>query len=133
MTLERFNERGTIRIHNNIFGNLVSDALRQTEGKAFAASEKGKLLGTMGGRPGDGEIGDNLSIREEEGKLYLECYIITRFGSSIKLVTKKMLDFLENQLRQMFPEHSGRVTIKVVGVKSRHIAERDVEVFREWN
>ena len=133
MMLEKNNELGTIRIHNNIFGGLVYDALRETEGRALAASDKGKLLGSMGGWPSDGEIADNILLRQEDKKIYLECYIIMRFGSSIKLVTKRVMDSLEVRLRQMFPDYAGQIKIKVVGVKSKQIAERDVEVSRQWN
>ena len=99
----------------------------------MAASDKGKPLGAMGGWPGDGEIADNIFVREEGKNFYLQYCIIVRFGSSIKLVTEIMMDYLEDRLRQMFPDYAGQIRIKVVGVKSKHIAERDIEVIREWN
>ena len=122
-----------MKLNNSIFGRVVKDALKAAGGKAFAASEKGKLLSSIGGGlPTAGEIGDNLFITEEDGILYLECYIITSFGASIRSATQAMLDYMETELKQMFPGDGGRLRIKVVGVRSRQIAERNIEVERQW-
>lgn len=133
--MERNNEKGNIKINDNIFGRLVLDAIGLTEGKAFPASEKGKLLSGIGGTsPGAGEIADNMIIREEEdGSLYMQWYIIMSFGSSIHRVTRIMLDHVEKEIRAMFPGQPGRLVLRIVGVKSRKIAVRDLEVERQWN
>jgi len=132
--MERVNERGTMKINRTIFGRLAYDAVGLTEGKAFSASEKGKQITGIGGtRPAPGEIADNLIIREEEGRIYLELYVIIAFGSSISQMTARILDYLEEEMRLMFPQQGGRIVLKVVGVKSKQIAPRDIEVERVWN
>jgi len=133
--MERTNEKGTMKINNIIFGRLVWDAVGLTENRAFSASEKGKLLTGIGGsRPAPGEIEDHLVVREEDdGKLYMELYIIMAFGSSIQKVTGQILDFLEEELKTSFPKQGGKIVLKVVGVKSKQIAPRDIEVERIWN
>ena len=54
------------------------------------------------------------------------------FGSSIKKVTESMLNDLEESFKLMFPSQPGKITIKIVGVKSKKIAARDIEVIREY-
>lgn len=133
--MERSNEKGTIKINDHIFGRLVSEAISLTAGKVFPASEKGKLLTGIGGSmPGAGELADNLIIREEtDGSLFLQWYVIMSFGASIHRATKLMLDYAEKELKSMFPNQPGRIIIRIVGVKSRLIAVRDLEVERKWN
>ena len=132
--MERISERGIIKINDNIFGTLVSDAINQTQGKAFAASDKGKLLAAIGGgKPTAGEIADNMIVKYSNGQIYLECYIIMVFGASIKVTTEKILDMMEDKLKALFPTSPGTIKLKIVGVKSRQIAERNLEVERKWN
>ncbi len=131
--MERKNKIGTVRVHENVLGHLVLRALQTSEGRAFAASERGKLLTGLAGRPTAGEVGDNLWIREEEGRVCLTCYIILSFGAGVKRTTDGLLDEMQRDMQALFPDQSGRITLHVVGVKSRQIAERDIEVKREWD
>lgn len=133
--MERKNEKGTIKINDHIFAKIVGEAISRTGGKAFPASEKGKLLTGIGGSmPGVGELADNLVVCEEQdGSIFLEWYIIMSFGASIHRATKLMLDYAEKELKSMFPGQPGRAVVRIVGVKSRLIAVRDLEVERKWN
>ena len=133
--MERTSEMGVMKINKLIFGRLVQDAVGLTGGKAFSASDKGKILSGIGGsRPAPGEIADNLVVREEgDGSLYLELYIIMSFGSSIQKATGQILDSLEEELKAMFPGQGGQIVLKIVGVKSRQTAPRNIEVKRVWN
>lgn len=81
-----------------------------------------------------GELADNLVVCEEQdGSIFLEWYIIMSFGASIHRATKLMLDYAEKELKSMFPGQPGRAVVRIVGVKSRLIAVRDLEVERKWN
>jgi len=132
--MERVNEKGTIKINRLIFGRMAYDAVGLTEGKAFSASEKAKQLTGIGGsRPAPGEIADHMIIRDLDGSLYIEFCIIMSFGASIQQNTEIILNHMETELKSMFPGQPGRVLLKVVGVKSKKIALRDIEVERVWN
>lgn len=132
--MERSNEKGTIKINRLIFGRLVYDAVELTEGKVFSASEKGKLLTGIGGsRPAPGEITDHMVIYERDGCLEIEFCVIMLFGASIQQNTELILNHMETALKTMFPEQPGRILLRVVGVKSKKIAPRDIEVERVWN
>ena len=64
MTLERTNEIGNIRLDDYIFAQIVKTGLTKGRGRAFHASEKGKLLGSQGINTGIGEITSNIKIKE---------------------------------------------------------------------
>lgn len=132
--MERMNDRGTIKINKHVFGRLIWDAVGLTEGKVFSASEKGKLLtGIGGGRPAPGELADHMIIHEQEDIIEMEFCVIMSFGASIQKYTSLILDYLETELKAMFPCQKGRIVLRVVGVKSKQIAPRDIEVERTWN
>ena len=132
--MERINEKGTIKINKHIFGKLVWDAVGLTEGKVFSASEKGKQLTGIGGsRPAPGEIADHMTVHELEGSIDLEFCVILSFGTSIQKNSELILNYMEESLKVMFPNQKGRILMKIVGVKSKQIAPRDIEVERTWN
>ena len=132
--MERINEKGTIKINKLIFGRLVYDAVGLTEGRAFSASEKGKQLTGIGGtRPAPGEIADHMTVQDTDEGMYVEFCIIMSVGASIQQNTKKILDHMETEMKILFQGQPVRILLKVVGVKSKLIAPRDIEVERIWN
>ena len=72
-------------------------------------------------------------VRDSEDGVYVEFCIIMSFGASIQQNTQTILDHMETELKLMFPAQPGRILLKVVGVKSKQIAPRDIEVERIWN
>ena len=132
MTLERTNEIGNIRLDDYIFAQIVKTGLTKGRGRAFHASEKGKLLGSQGINTGIGEIASNIKIKETEKSYTLEFYIIMSFGASIRETTKEILDYIEYEMRGLFPDKNGRIILKIVGIKSKKIAARNIKMTREY-
>lgn len=132
MTIERKNNLGTIKLDDYIFAQIIQTSLSKSGGKAFHASEKGKLLGSQGVKSGIGEISSNIKIREEKDKYVIEFYVITLFGASIRETTNEILDYIEYEMKGLFPEKGGRLILRIVGIKSRRIAPRDIKVVREY-
>ena len=58
--------------------------------------------------------------------------MIIQFGAGIRKTTEEILDYIEYEMRGLFPEKGGRLILKIVGIKSRRIAPRDIEVVREY-
>ena len=56
----------------------------------------------------------------------------TNVTSSIKNVTENVLDLVQEEMQQFFPTQGGEIILHIVGVKSKQIAERDIEVKREY-
>lgn len=131
MSLRRTTNLGTIIINTSIISKEVIKASTKVNENIFFATEKGKLLGSPK-KVGSSELSANILVDEKEGRFNLTLYIIMNFGSSIKKVTESILNDLEESFKQMFPSQPGKITIKIVGVKSKKIAARDIEVIREY-
>ena len=131
MSLRRTTNLGTIIINTSIISKEVIKASTKVNESIFFATEKGKLLG-LPKKVGSSELSANILVDEKEGRFNLTLYIIMNFGSSIKKVTESMLNDLEESFKLMFPSQPGKITIKIVGVKSKKIAARDIEVIREY-
>jgi len=134
MFLEKKNDTGFLKINDTVFGIIVSEALLKTGTKAWPSTDKAKLItGIAGIWPSAAEIADHLILWEEDGVTCIKMHIVMSFGTSIKMATDIILDYIEEKLKPMLPGVSCRVIIDIVGVKSKNIAPRDVEVVREWN
>lgn len=131
MSLRRTTNLGTIIINTSIISKEVIKVSTKVNESIFFATEKGKLLGSPK-KVGSSELSANILVDEKEGRFNLTLYIIMNFGSSIKKVTESMLNDLEESFKLMFPSQPGKITIKIVGVKSKKIAARDIEVIREY-
>lgn len=132
MTFERKNEFGTIKLNDAVFAQLVQTGIAKCGGRAFLASEKGKLLGGQGVKPGLNEISANVKLKEEKQHYSLELCIIMSFGASINETTREILDYIEYEMRGLLPDKDGRIVLRIVGIKSKKIAERNLTLVREY-
>ena len=135
MALERKNNLGTIKLNDYIFAQIVRTSISKCAGRAFHASEKGKHLGNQGLKTGIGEIASNIKIREDEKKIYLEFYIITLFGASIIKTTREILEYIEYEMRGLFPEKGANITLRIVGTKgirTKRIAKRNIKIVKKY-
>ena len=135
MALERKNDLGTIKLDDYVFAQIVRAGFSKCQGKAFHASEKGKLLGNQGVATSVGDISSNIKISETEDRYELEIYTIIRFGESIRQTSKEILDYIEYEMKGLFPEKGGKITLKIVGIMSikfKRIVPRDIKVIRRY-
>lgn len=132
MSLERSTEYGKIKLNDNIFSKAVLAAVSKTEGKVFYASERGKILGGIDQKVSPGELASNIIISEDAKHYLLKFFVIMSFGASIKKNCTEVLDNLEKQIRTMFPDKGCKIILKIVGVKSKNIAKRNIEIVREY-
>ena len=132
MSLERISEYGNIKINENIFARIILDAVAKTNGRFMPATEKGKIPGGLDNRVSGGELLPHIKISETEEEYRLDFYIVMSFGSSIRENCKIVLDYVEKEMHSMFPDKGGRILLKIVGVKSKRIAARSIEVVRKY-
>lgn len=131
MSLSKTNNLGTISINSSVISREILMTAVKVNEKLFLATEKCKILGQPK-KVGPGELAANLNIEEVDGKVNLTFYVIMNFGASIKNATETILNDLEGTFKSMFPSQGGKIIIKIVGVKSKNIAPRDIEVIREY-
>lgn len=131
MALNRRTSLGTVTINDNVIAKIILRAVEKSDGKLLLSSERGRILG-VASRVGVGDILGNFQIYEKENKCFIKFSGIIRFGSSIKNVTETVLDSIQEEMQQFFPAQGGEIILHIVGVKSKQIAERDIEVKREY-
>ncbi len=132
MSLERAASFGAIKINDNIFARIILDAVALTDGKALCSTEKGKYPGGLDQRVSVGELLPHIRINETEEEYVLEFFIIMSFGASIRDNCILILDYIEDQMKSMFPDKKGRILLKITGVKSKKIAPRDIQIVRKY-
>ncbi len=131
MALSRKTQLGTVTVNNAVIAKVILRAVEKTEGKFFLSSEKRRILG-VASRVGVGDLSGNFEIEEKDETYYLKFSGIVQFGSSIKNVTDTVLGHIQEYMQELFPDRKGVITLHIVGVKAKHIAERDIEVKREY-
>lgn len=131
MSLTKVTDLGTITINPSVISKEIINAATAVNEKLFFATEKGKLLGAPK-KVGLGELASNIKVGQDGEKMFVTFYVIMNFGASIKNSTDILLDSLQNSIKSMFPKQDNLITIKIVGVKSKNIAPRDIEVSREY-
>ena len=132
MSLERSTQYGKIKLNDTIFAKAVLSAVAKTGGKVLCSSERGKILGGIDQKVSTGELASNIFIRETAESYYVKFFVIMSFGASIKENCTAVLDSLEQQMKIMLPDKQGQIILKIVGVKSKKIAERNIEIVREY-
>ena len=131
MPLSRTTTLGRIIINPSVISREVRAAATPVKEKVFFATDKGKLIAGPQ-KISSTELASNMIFKETDEKIDLTFYIIMSFGSSIKNITETIFDGIEQSFRSLFPTKGGTITIKIVGVKSKKIAPRDIEVIREY-
>ena len=131
MPLTKVTNLGRIIINPSVISKEILNSATVVNEKLFFATEKGKVIGAPK-KVGLGELSANVKINQLDGKILVTMYIVMNFGASIKAATDTILNNLEKSINSMFPDQNVIVTIKIVGVKSKNIAPRDIEVSREY-
>ena len=131
MSLTKTTSLGTITINTAVISREILFATAKVNEKLFLASEKCKVLGSPK-KVGSGELAANIKVEQTKEEFKLTFYIVMNFGSSIKSTTETVLDYLEESFKAMFPKQNGKIVLKIVGVKSKNVAPRDIEVIREY-
>ena len=131
MTLNERTSLGLITVNDNVIAKIILRAAEKAEGRLLLSSEKGRVLG-VASRVGVGDVLGNFSIRAEDDRYVLRFSGVILFGSSIRWVSETVLDAVAEELRSFFPHHGGRIILHIVGIKSKQIAMRDIEVMREY-
>ena len=135
MALKRETELGTISVANLFFAQMIANSfkLEACKGKVWPATKKGRQIG------GDmkfnlSEFASAIDVEESEfqGHVNIACSIIVKFGTSISALCDVLADDIAMQIEQKHGRKPHNITIHVVGVKSKQIAKRNLEVVKTY-
>lgn len=69
---------------------------------------------------------------DEEGRINLEFSVIAQFGVPIKRLCKILSDNIAKQIQQRSGRLPSQIKVNVVGVKSKNVVKRSMEVVCEY-
>lgn len=122
---------GNIIVNGNVIAKVIIKAAAKTEDRVILSNAKGKTLG-VASKLSSGDMAGNFVMEEIDGKYHLDFFGVIRFGSSISGVSKTILDSVEAELKEMFPDKGAHITFHIVGIKSKQLALRNIEVTRDY-
>lgn len=125
--MERTNDLGTIKISNNIFSNIILQAMNLVDGRAFLSSDQGKVLGGMDKRVSVGTLSSKITVEELENEYEISFNIIMEFGYSIKDTTDAILNYITDGIRKLKPDKPVIIKLRVNGVHAKRTAKRNLE------
>lgn len=131
MALKKETPLGVITVNDSVIAKAIIRSAMKVGEKLILATEKGRVLGAAS-KVGAGELAGAIKAEENQGKCHIEFYGVIAFGASISGVTEKVLSAMEKEMKTMFPEWGGTIVLKIVGVKSRNIAPRSIEVKKQY-
>ena len=117
MSLTRETDYGKITVSNEVFKETIESACNNPE----CASEI-----WIANKPAiEAEYG-------EDGRISLEFSVVAKFGTPIKSLCKIVADDVAEQIRARSGKLPSIIKINVVGVKSKSIVKRSMEVICEY-
>ena len=135
MTLSKETRLGTITISELLFAQIIADGfkLEGCKGKVWPATKKGRQIGS----DSKFNLSDFASAIEVEesadgNNLDLTFNIIVKFGASISTIGDTLADEIAKSIEEKQGKKPNQIKIRVVGVKSKQIAKRDVEVVKNY-
>lgn len=135
MALTRETDLGTISVSNLFFAQMIAGSFKQEscKGKVWPATKKGRQIGS----PAKFNLSEFASAIEVEpsehpGRMNIECSVIVKFGTSISAICEAIADYTAETIEKKQAGKPYRITIHVVGVKSKQIAKRNLEVVKTY-
>lgn len=118
-------EYGSIGINKNIITQMVTDAVDAYSGKARLGNAKAVF------NIFSNDESSNIDIVWDDEGIYINIFLIIKFGTSISRVTNGIIDYIEKNIKVTFGDIPHKIRILVTGIESKQqVIKRDIEVVR---
>ncbi len=121
MFITRKETFGNIEIEKSFFVNLLKYSLKKYNNIVWPANKKGKIVDPI-------IMSDSLENYGNDGELKIRVYLIYKFGVSIKETTSDFVDEFSKTIIQALGELPSEITVCIVGIKSKQIARRQINI-----
>ncbi|QAT42805.1 Asp23/Gls24 family envelope stress response protein [Aminipila luticellarii] len=122
-------ENGSITIGKAVIAKIVAETVSQFHGKVLISNYKNKAV-TFAAKIGVTEDINNMDITMGEKGLDIKLYIVVKFGTSIGLVTNRLINDIHDKVYEYTSIEPNSVAVVVTGMISKNIAKRNIEVRR---
>ena len=118
-------EYGSIGINKSIITQMVTDAVDVYSGKAWLGNAKAVFNFFSN------DENSNIDIVWDNEGIYINIFLIIKFGTSISRVTNGITDYIEDSIGSTFGDIPHKIRILVTGIESKQqVIKRDIEVVR---
>ena len=118
-------EYGSIGINKSIITQIVTDAVDAYSGKAWLGNAKA-IFNIF-----SNDESSNIDIVWDDEEIYINIFLIIKFGTSISRVTNGIIDYIEKNIKVTFGDIPHKIRILVTGIESKQqVIKRDIEVVR---
>ena len=125
MFRNRDTEYGSIGINKSIITQMVTDAVDAYSGKARLGNAKAVF------NIFSNDESSNIDIVWDDEGIYINIFLIIKFGTSISRVTNGIIDYIEKNIKVTFGDIPHKIRILVTGIESKQqVIKRDIEVVR---
>lgn len=126
------NERGSIVITRNAVARIVSKVVDEFKGRVFITNQRGKFFGIVSRIGGFDETG-NIEINFTKDGVDIRVFIAIRFGTSIGMVTTRLMDSINDGVRRIMGIEPKSVAVVMTGTVSRTIAKKNMDLKRKYD
>ena len=118
-------EYGSIGINKTIITQMVTEAVDAYSGKAWLGNAKAVF------NIFSNDESSNIDIVWDDEGIYINIFLIIKFGTSISRVTNGIIDYIEKNIKVTFGDIPHKIRILVTGIESKQqVIKRDIEVVR---
>lgn len=118
-------EYGSIGINKSIITQMVTDAVDAYSGKVRLGNAKAVF------NIFSNDESSNIDIVWDDEGIYINIFLIIKFGTSISRVTNGIIDYIEKNIKVTFGDIPRKIRILVTGIESKQqVIKRDIEVVR---
>ncbi len=129
MPLTKSTDLGDVKISEQVIAKIISGIISEPdfEDRIWPATVHGREIGLLHKIVG-AEFASNIFTETAENGTYtLEFSVIVKFGESLKRITKDLSDRISESLEYVLGEGPAMITVNIAGVRSKHIARRNIK------
>ena len=126
MLYQKTNEYGVISVDNTFLNQLIKEALKPFEGRAWKANYKGRSQDFLI-KLGNFDALSEQVIKESENGVYIRIYLIVRFGISLGAVSSAIIDSLADVLSNDLDAKIDDIEVVISGmIMTKGIVKREI-------
>lgn len=118
---------GSITIGKAVIAKIITETVAQFQGRVRISNYKNKAM-NFAAKIGVTDDMNNMDISMGPKGMDIRLYIVVKFGTSIGMVTNKLISDIHQKVYQYTSVEPNSIAIVVTGTMSKNIARRNIEV-----
>ncbi len=120
-------ELGDIAIEKSVVRKIVAECIAEFDGKVILTNHKGQR-GSIASKIGAIDENSQIIVTNKNDEIEIKLNIVIKFGTSISLVTDKIINDIKKSVKEIVGKEDVNITIIVVGIMGKKLTKRNIEV-----